>query len=281
MFTKANIGGWSVGAPLTSSQQNTLDTDHSNSVNGGSAPVTQTDTIWTQLTLGPGGTLTAAFSNQILATADTSIKSVIEGGISTPVSGGIRSTAAAGGFELAGGANDWPSCNPSRNRGIFAPMIYQVLQSGFNLSGTSLQGHATAQQQVILLPRMHTGATLSTVQLTFAVLDPHSAGVASLTMPSVRVQRQYAGIGVAPGTFQDLSTTAIQSVPTPGSGAAWNAGGLQQPFIYICNQNNVSSDLYAYTVTFTDETGTGAISGSNFFLGFVLGFTGITNMQFA
>lgn len=112
-------------------------------------------------------------------------------------------------------------------------------------------------QQDIWCPlRVHHGATLTSVSVTFRVSQPH-ANVPT-TMPKIRVVRtDYRGGRTTLTTSTD--GTGFVSVPTPASGAAWYASGGVQTLVLPCTQNNViNAALYTYHVDIMDELGGGS-----------------------
>ena len=101
--------------------------------------------------------------------------------------------------------------------------------------------------------RVHQGAKLSSVTVTFRVSQPHTN--VPTTMPKVRIVRLDAK-----GNFSILNITpaldGFVSVSTPASGSAWYAGGGVQALTIACTQNNVIDlSQYTYLVDIQEEQG--------------------------
>ncbi len=223
------------------------------------------------------GAVALASTGSLLVNASGAvINSSVAAGIVSSVSGGFQTTAV-GGFKLAGGSTDWPTFSTARTRTQVWPLLFPVLGSGWTVSSSNgfLIGPATTQSQLLWLPNLHNGATLSSVAIFFSVTGAH-AGVP--TMPTLAVYR-FPLVGTIGA--QALSSSAIQAFsPTPGSGAAWVASNNIQTLIYNSNQNNViDTTAYLYTATLTDESTPNQVAG-NFYLGIDYGYTAISNMAF-
>ena len=262
-FTRVNVGGWGVGAQLTSAQQNQLDIDHANALD----KTTAGDTI--------NGTVVVTGAGIINASAGSA--SFTPTGVTANVQRGVRSTTY-GGISLEGGATDYPWFSATRTRSLCASMVPMAISAGWSIGGNGwLIGPGNATTIYLSLPRCHNGATLSSIAVTMAVGSSHS-GVP--TLPTVTVYRLNLNSGVTTGSIF-LSTTPVQSfTPTPGTGAAWYNSGLTQQLTYFCNQNNViDNGQYAYTMALQDESGAGSIAG-NIYLGTVMAYTAIADMRF-
>ncbi len=112
-FVRVNIPGWSIGDELTSAQMNSLDLDHSKSVNGGTAPGAQTDQIWTQLSFGSGGSLITTGPGQIVSNSTDGILTQVAAGIQVAAAGGITTTVDDG-ILLGGSVADWITYGTTR-----------------------------------------------------------------------------------------------------------------------------------------------------------------------
>jgi len=210
------------------------------------------------------------------------------GAIQADAAGGLRS-AVAGGIQLAGGATDWVTFATAKARAntvrVPAP---RALASGWALIGAcqALQGPATSQVQYVPLDFLHHGATLSALYFNFAVTDPHSGGIGSMTMPAVALYRFNNSIFGSPGlaTAQYLASSGssgYQSFLNPGSGSAWYNGGGNQQYEYVCSMNNViDTTTYCYVAAIVDEYGTGSVAGSNLYGSLMPYYTAIPNMAF-
>jgi hypothetical protein len=118
---------------------------------------------------------------------------------------------------------------------------------------TTYLGPATIVPNLLCPLRVHNGATLSSVTITFRVSTPHSN--VPTAMPKMRIVRLKAD-GTATILTTSTDGTGYVSVPTPSSGAAWYAAGAAQSLTITCTQNNVI-DLtqYTYLVDIFEEQG--------------------------
>jgi hypothetical protein len=115
--------------------------------------------------------------------------------------------------------------------------------------------------------RVHNGATLTGISVTFAVLVTHSNLPA--TLPAFLIWRSD---GV------QLKSTGAAS-PNPLNAAAWNFGGNTQSFAISLNQFNViDTSQYTYALQIIDEYGTNSQVG-NIFQQAVCSFTSITSTE--
>jgi len=217
----------------------------------------------------PAGSIQANGAGAIRALAANSVESGIAGGISdggTP--GGIAitvasglTTSAAGGIRLGGGSSDWPSY-PPRTYTYAVPLCPCGPATGWAQGTIGLSGPATSQSQLVVLPRVFPGATITTVSLVFAVGSSHSGVPANLVGLSV-----LGGVGQAGFTPSGvpLGSPSIQYAPTPASGAAWYNSGNTQLATYNCTLANTNlSALGPLYVVLYDEYGTNSISGNQF-----------------
>jgi hypothetical protein len=277
-------GGWALGALVTSAQINQLDIDHANALDKTSAG----DTLSGQISIqgGVGSPMIAAGISGSLG--NPSIAFGFPFGGSTPsLAVGITSglvTTAAGGIQLAGGVNDWPTFSSTRSQNIsqaIQPLggVYAGwIQSGLKAIGNN--SDSTGAGFVAPLTALHNGGTLNNVVAYFVVGASHAAVPANL--PTINVVRVplAAGVGVVP-QYQALSSSAIQTFsPTPGTGAAWYASGDIQAMTYACNQNNVIDTVnYQYLMAITDEFGANSHFG-NLYFGVTCQHGSIADMRF-
>lgn len=311
-FVRANPGGWSVGAQLTSAQQNALDIDHANALDktvaGDSIAGTVHVASGASLTFDSGSTLTGTVSNGTLQIAGSfqiaaqvasaiaagtanAIVTGVASGITSNIAGGIASTVV-GGISLAGGVNDWPTFSLTRSKhyafpprtldpSVIAPFGTSTATAKWNvgLFAQGVSGTASAIQAIPLaIETPHQGATLSSITVVFAVGQAH--GSPPFVGPSLQVYRYPLTAG-ATLTFQSLAATAQQFATVPGTGAAWYNGGLVQTFLYVCNQNHVIDvTSFTYQMLLADENGSGALGGNNY-IGFIANYTGVPNLQFS
>lgn len=266
-FSRVKPGNWAVGEELTSSQMNTLDTDHSNAVDKTG------DTI--------SGTIHVSGAGKISADLHDTIVSTVDSGISTTVSRGISINNDNGLSLDTVGA--WPSFRSTRSLQWVIPPITTLMTGGWTFDSQSLIGPGTTGGQVVVeLIAPHNGATLSTLDVVFAAA---THGAVPATLPSVNVQRVQSGttLGVAITGVSSLSSAGAGGYaffPTPGSGAAYTNSNLLQKWTFTANQNNViDRSQYRYLISLVDEGGANAVIG-NKFLYFIAHFTGITNMAF-
>jgi hypothetical protein len=116
--------------------------------------------------------------------------------------------------------------------------------------------------------KVHDGATITSVSVTFHVSYPHTS--MPTTMPSVRVLRYKGGSPIPfaqpppdTGTAVALTSSAAGAdldgfvyVPKPSSAAAWTNAFQQQTLEVPCDQNNVvDCSQYSYLVELVDEQG--------------------------
>ena len=198
--------------------------------------------------------------------------------------GGFDSTVV-GGFRLSGGATDFPTCNPARSRTLVQLLESPaVLESGWGRAALGfhgqvmLTGPATTTIQMLPLRLTHNGAKLATVTLVFGVTDPHAGGPPAGPL-SIDVRR------AAP--FPSFGSNSLgggtRAFPTPGTGAAWYAGGAEQEFVYNCTDasfNVIDNSQFVYYLWLTDESGANSVAG-NLFYAVYLGYTNILDTRFS
>lgn len=266
-FVRVNPGGWAVGAPLTSAQQNQLDIDHANALDKSSAG----DTI--------GGVVHVSGAGQIHADAAFAIQATVATGIQALAAASIVSETA-GGIQLAGGATDWITFSPSRTRTLWIP---PMSRSGNTAWGNSqgfpvVFGPGTISQELFFLPPLHNGATLTSLVWAIQVFDTHAGGRPQ-NLPKVNVVRMsFVGAGLS---VQSLSGSGFQQFsPDPMTGSNWYNGNNWQFSTYNCTQNQtIDTTQFTYAVLIVDENGTNAAS-TNSYGGFFLNYSGITSSQF-
>jgi len=214
---------------------------------------------------GVAGGIGSDIAGGIAPTVAAGIRSSIVGGITAGVAGGITS-GAPGGFRLTGGTTDWVGFDAPRTRAVAYPLpILGTVDSSpdWQIGTYYLSASATTTQQNFMLPFLHNGATLNSLDIVFLTAT-HVALPAVL--PKVRIQR----LPIAAGTdyvsgVQTLSSAAFQS-PTPANVTVWNASGQLQTMTYTCNQNNVvDTSAYVYMLQLIDENGANSVSGNKYF----------------
>lgn len=263
-FVRVKPSGYALGDQVTSPEFNQLDTDHTNALDKTSAG----DTLSGVIQVASGGQLFLNHGGQVFANAAGAVIAATSGAI---VSGAI------GGINLTGGPNDYETFTPPRSRSLAVPPIIQALTSGWSVltgagAGIGLQGSAGTTPINLLLPTVHNGATLASVTVSLAVAGAHS-GVPQ-NMPSIQV----SVINLLTGANTSFGSN---SIPIPGSGAAWHNGGAQQAFTLALNPFSVVDNTQnVYVLNLTDENGANAVAG-NVFAGFVLNFTNIADMRFS
>jgi hypothetical protein len=221
--------------------------------------------------------------NQAIQAANAGgIAATVAGGIASAVAGGIQSSTP-GGIACEGGATDYVGLGPSRNKETASiPIVVDPSKiDGTNWSGGYyLTGKASGSSTLTLqIPGLHQGATLTSVTINFVVTGPHS-GTPNV-FPAITVFRQGIAAGSTLPLSQALDSTVIHHFPNPGSGAAYDAGGVVQPLTYPCTQNNVI-DLanYTYAIQLTDENGSGSVAG-NLYVAVIPTYQNITSMAFS
>lgn len=277
-FTRVNPAGWAVSDKLTSAQINTLDTDHAGALDKRSG---QTDTLLSSVTVSGAGQITANSSAAILSSVANGITSNVVGGIQAAVAAGIQSTAA-GGIQLAGGTLDWPTFQFARSYSQIVPPVL-VYYLGTLPQQTSILTALGSGASYTFSFRPHHGATINTVTMVFAVGQGHAQ--VPVGLPSLIVYRGQdlttTGVAVASETAASLRAAgAAVLVPAPNTAAGYFASGNVQPLVFTADQNAVVDRAkFQYFITVQDENGTGSLSG-NKFLGFIVNYSAIPNMQF-
>lgn len=192
----------------------------------------------------------------------------VAGGITSAVAGGITS-GVTGGLVLSGGTSDYVTFSTIRSRDLARMCIpYGGLRSGWTVATNTLNGPATAAEQVLELD-VHNGSTLTNVAIF--ILPAPISSLTSFVFPQLSIQRVNVNSGL--GTVAVLGTASASA----GSVAAWNA---TTSWSVPCSANNViDTAQYAYFMVLTDANGSAAVA-SNEYIGTVSTFANIANMQF-
>jgi hypothetical protein len=201
-------------------------------------------------------------SSGILSNAAGGLISTVAGGIQTSAPGGIQ-TSAPGGISLNGGTSDWVTFPARTITHIFGLEPYYGtlpnLVSNSANSPPSLGGLVSSLPTKFYIPGLHQGSTLAFIAVQCTIINTHT-GVPAV-LPNLKVKRGH----FFSSTVDDLSSTATQFFPTPGSLAIYNASSYV-PISYTCNQNNVvDRTLYYYWLELTDENGANSITGNLYF----------------
>jgi hypothetical protein len=199
--------------------------------------------------VGTPGTLTTTSTALLTLNDAADFQDLLAGhaGQSRVIVTGLAATPAAAPFAFAlPGATlaslTYPTIPLYRNR---AYMAAQLLAPSFLIASDTIANE-------ILCPlRVHHGATLSSVTITFRVNRPH-ANVPT-TMPKARVLRFDASGGVTILTTSSDGSGFISS-PTPASGAAWYANGAMQT-LTLPTTSAIDASQYVYFVDIFDEAG--------------------------
>lgn len=229
----------------------------------------------------PGG-ITASVANGINdGGVFGAVRATVQGGINSHAAGGIQSIVD-GGIQNGGSSGDWVSFSASRSESRVWPLICNgnptVFDTGnvLNNDDTYFTNKATSSPpnsfQRWLLPQMHNGATLDSVNVKFFVTqDPAlGTGIATIDWPNmfqIKVYRVDTDAG-AQGTpspsanSQPLSATDPQTPTTtpqchviPISNVDWFQGGNIQDITYTCDTRNViDNSRYQYYVGVKDLT---------------------------
>ena len=295
-FARVNAPGWSVGAKLTSAQQNQLDIDHANALDktGDTIPNTSVISLAGTMNISGGGGITvnstggvnSLVSGGVTASVAQGVLSIAAGGISSNVIAGISPTVAAGitdgsvvggisttiagGLALGGGPVDWPAFS-SRSITVCCPPLPMGPATGWTATQGCIVGPATATAIYLAMPRLWPGCTITNIAAIVKVPGPHSSVPADL--PKISVYSFSWSAGGSPMqvflrspnsvTFGDAGSGSAY----PGSPSAWDALGNLQSWNYVCNQNNTAIDTThtGFYITLTDENGSGAVSGNEYF----------------
>ncbi len=280
-FTRVNPGSWAVGDPLTSAQMNQLDVDHSSALNGGTAPVTLTDSIFSQIGFGTGGSLTTTGPGQIVSDSADGIVSQIATGIQVAAAGGVTTTVD-GGIQLGGSASDWVTYGTTRTYTYWQSFLCGGGNSAlFGFNGDLLSGLAfSVSTAAFPVVRSYQNAFLTKATLYMAVGSSHSSVPAFFPKFGVFQRSVTGNLGVTPVAPLALISTGGGYVSfTAGSGPAWFDGGVVQALDFIPTVNNqIDNTINQYFISLADESGTGSSSG-NLYFGVKMIFSTIFNSQ--
>ena len=206
---------------------------------------------------------------------------VNSGGNLNIVSGGTQTVENDGYFNIVSGAvyttaqfANFPS-TVSRSL-VNAVNLGQPISGSWSFGNQNIISGATGSTWAIPLKRLHQGATLASLSVSFVVGQSHT-GV-PVTLPRLSLVRYTFGTETSGVT---LNVTDPQIFPTPGSGSAYYDGGNIQFIEYVCGRNNVIDDSqYNYVLLITDESGTNSLDANNYFT-VQLNFTGISSQQWS
>jgi hypothetical protein len=261
-FTPAHVGPWSVGEKLTSAQISQLDADHVNSVDK---------------------TGDSIVGGAVIEITDGNVSVACEGGVTADIASAIKSDAVDGiwinvanGLTLSGSTN-YPKFAIARDVPRVAPFIPVFGTTGWSfaasggVAGIYYVGPATVSAAYVdLTPFLINGATLTEVALDFAVTLAHPS-IASMVLPKINVARTLLTVGQTASNGVSLNSGGQQTLPAPGSAAAYVNSNLTQSLIFPCNQNNIiDKTQYKYTAIITDENGSNSVASSTAALGFRL-----------
>lgn len=261
-FTPAHTGPWSVGEKLTSAQISQLDEDHVNSLDK------------------TGDSIEGA---AVIEINDGQISGLCEGAVTADIASAIKSNAADGiwinvanGFTLSGSTN-YPKFAIARSIPRTAPFLPVFGTTGWSFAGSGgvasiyhLGPGTSVAAYVDLTAFLIHGATLTEVALDFAVTLLHPS-IASMVLPKINVARTLLTVGQAASNGASLNTGGQQTLPAPGSAAAYVNSNLTQSLVFPCDQNNViDKTQYKYTAIVTDENGSNSVASSTAALGFRL-----------
>jgi hypothetical protein len=107
--------------------------------------------------------------------------------------------------------------------------------------------------------RTYGNAMLQTATLHFTVGESHAA--VPQTLPLMRIIALDTSGNQLPLRALDASTDAngFQAIGAPATGSTWFNAGVDQTFVYTCNQNQrIDVSKYTYWLEIIDESGSGA-----------------------
>lgn len=223
-----------------------------------------------------GGSIGLSSSASITA-GNTSSIDIASGGSLVANSGSNVLINTGCNFEIG----NFPVFISNKTRTISESILTGMSPSGvwFGYTGipAALQSGAVGGVWNHELIKLHNGARLISVTMTFIVGASHSGVPANL--PYMQITRTPITNPIS-GAVQ-LSTTTFQYPIAPGSGSVWYNSGTPQTFVYVCNQNNViDNSQYLYTLTLADESGTNSIAG-NLYVGVAMSFDTITSSSWS
>jgi hypothetical protein len=118
---------------------------------------------------------------------------------------------------------------------------------------------------------LHHGATIGQAVFRFAVRQAHPSANPPAVLPSFRVFAHDAQGNIIPLSTSGVAAGGFKSVPTPASGTAWYAAGLQQALTYACDAANVTPAVvvdrskYSYWAEVSDESGANSLDLNEYF----------------
>ena len=220
-------------------------------------------------------------SNGLLNVDSNGVANINTGANLNIVSGGTETVESGATFIVNSGATYTTAQFANFPSGVSRTLI-NPCNLGQPLGGTwtyglqAIYSGATGSSFAIPLMRVHQGATLASIVVTFQVGSSHS-GV-PVNRPNLSIVRYTFGSELSPVT---LSSSDPQYFPNPGSGSAYYDSGNIQQITYTCNRNNVIDDSqYNYVLSITDESGTNSLSGNAYFT-VQLNFTTISSQQWS
>lgn len=231
-FSRVKPAGWAVNEKLTSAQMNALDIDHASAVDKSAAG----DTV--------SGTLSLAAT----------------GILSADAAGALIRTKTGGRFEL--GDNDYVTLKTG-HAGRTLVRGYRFCATGamyaaawtialISLVRPYLRGNATSDIAVVPLDDfLQNGATLSRIDLTFAIGTSHGALPAS--QPSISIERYKND-----GTQSVLGSTTLAA----GTTGAYYNGGAEQTLSVTGLTEVIDKTQYTYGAILIDENGANSIAGN-------------------
>lgn len=181
----------------------------------------------------------------------------------TSIDGGVF-TYKGGRAQL--GNNDYPVFTSAQSRDIVMqfdnvrPAIGAVYNYEVSLSPRGIQmAYSTGAFNYIPVPGrcIHTGATLTTVEVTIRIAQPHAAVPAN--QPAFGLFRADSGRVFALQSLYSGTTVALAA----GSADAYFDLGAPQIITLTCDQNNVvDATNYVYLLKFFDENGANSFASS-------------------
>ncbi len=124
---------------------------------------------------------------------------------------------------------------------------------------------------VIPLIKVHNGATLSSISISFRVGSSHLPA----TGPSIQMLRVNAVTSV--NSYMS-NTNPTQYYSLPGNANAYYNNGNINTLTFTCNENNViDNTTYEYILVLVDESGSGSAGGNTYYSP-VCSFTNITSL---
>ncbi len=294
-FARVNPAGWAKNQTFTSAQANTLDIDHSNSLNRTGGNITGTVTVKTSggkivfatastntyqsgstatwqagsiLTLQSGCVFTSATASSFTGPA------TLKGGVTHLLSGAstLLKTTAGGRFQL--GDNDYPTFSATRaiNKTIDLAST-PFFGTGWSNVVDGLTGPATTNDVIIALPHLpHQGARLAQIDIMFTPIGGH-AGLPAVNIAAAITTRQIAAGVILPTRALYTSMAAYAPVGL----ADYNNGQVKT--LSVFQATVIDNTITQYALRLTDESGVNALAG-NVFHQIILYFDTISDMRF-